>query len=38
MNLIYEDGADIFLYNDDGAVSVLTIPYVAIGSEEVEDA
>lgn len=37
MNLIYEDSADIVLYNDSGAVSVLTIPYIAICGE-VEDA
>lgn len=38
MNLIYEDGANIDLYNDSGAVAVLTIPYIAISSEEVEGA
>lgn len=37
MNLIYENGADIMLYNDAGAVTVLIIPYISMGAEEVED-
>lgn len=38
MKLIYEDGVDIRLYNDNGAVTVLTIPCIAIEDEEMNDA
>lgn len=38
MKLIYEDGVDIRLYNDNGAVSVLTMPCIVVEDEGINDA
>ena len=37
LKLIYEEKADIKLYNDSGAVAVIQIPYIAVDNMELED-
>ena len=32
LQIIYDDKADLRLYNDNGALTIITIPYIDLGS------